>query len=341
MKAKKAQIMATDLFLAIVVYIIIIIVVISVYSSYLGKLNDEVSYMDMMSKTFEMSDNIMKHMGSPTGWNSTSVKVIGLAESDRILSTDKLTNFANMSYNLSKKILGIGAYEYFIQVRNFYNRNLLEVGASPIEDSACNSTFEAVTLRRFALWEGQRVIVYITLWDDNCQRSSGQGKVLFGQPQTYRGYPEEAYEEDDSPSWSTQLWQEGDYQMAQASDEGLTMPDYVHLNFQSMLIPPAARIQNVSLKIVHREDPKGGDFPSNQSYRNMIRCWNGAWTDLGTYAISASPTEWTTYYNADISSCISSVELANNMHIIINYDPTLDAGGTQDIDFAEAVVKTV
>ncbi|MFH0798255.1 MAG: hypothetical protein V1906_02475 [Candidatus Woesearchaeota archaeon] len=340
MKTKKAQIIATDLFLAVVVYIIIIIVVTYIYSSYMHRLDNEVRYRDMTSKAFEISDNILKHMGYPTGWNTTSVKVIGLAESDRVLSTEKLTNFANMSYNYSKRVLGISTYEYFIQIRDFYNRNLLETGASPIEDSICNSTYEAVTLRRFALWEGQRVIVYITLWDDKCQRSIGHGSIMFGQQMTYRGYPEEAFEEDNSPSWSTQLWQEGDYQYAAAYDESLAMPDYVHFNFPNLMISSAARIQNVSLKIVHREDPAGGYFPTNQSYRKMIRCWNGAWTDLGAYEISSSPTEWATYYNADISGCINSVELANNIHIIMNYDPAFDTGGTQDIDFAEVVVKT-
>ncbi len=340
MKNKKAQIIATDLFLAVMVYIVIIIVVIYVYSSYMHRLDNEVRYRDMISKAFEVSDNILKHIGSPTGWNSTSVKVIGLAESDRVLSTQKLTYFANMSYNYSKHVLGISTYEYFIQVRDFYNRNLLEAGASPIEDSRCNSTFEAVTLRRFALWEGQRVIVYITLWDDNCHRSSGQGRLIFGEPKTYRAYPAEAFEEDNSPSWSNQMWLEGDYQYVASVDEGMMMPDYVHLHFQNMMISSTASIQNISLKIVHREDPKGGTFPISQSYRRMIKCWNGAWIDLGTYEISSSPDDWVTYYNADIINCISSVELANDIHIIINYDPTLDADATQDIDFAEVVVKT-
>ncbi|MFH1636823.1 MAG: hypothetical protein ABIB71_00180 [Candidatus Woesearchaeota archaeon] len=336
---KRAQAVVTDLFIAIAIFTIVIAILITAYSSYYRRLDDQSHYNDMILSTYYISEALIDSPGYPDNWNLTNVSAVGLAGDYRILSSEKIHNFANLSYNVSKRLLGLGDKEFFFQIRGLNGLLLAEHGISPVEDKNC-SAYQSVSAERIAYWENQKVVVSMMVWDDRCEREGGTGRIIAGEPEQYMGVPEAAFEEDNNPTWAGQVQVENDFVYARSQDEGLIMPDYVQFNFPNLGITSSRRIVDVTLRIRHREESAGGSFPAGESSRRMIQCWNGVWNDTATYTISASNSTWA-YEETDLSGCITTVNLANNINVRMTFDPAFDSGGFQDIDYAQVVVDTI
>ena len=291
-----------------------------------------------MLKAFDITEMLTKSEGIPLDWNSSSVQAVGLALNDRVLSTEKITKFSNLSYNKTKELFGIVGKEFFLQIRSLSDSNLFEAGVSPLENNSCGNNYEAVTLKRFALWEGQSVILHFTLWDDACTRNASAGRLVIGGVQQYLSPPSTAFEEDNSPIWTTHVQIANDFVYASALDEVVTKPDYIQFDFPNLEIPSSKSILNATFKVLHKEYLAGGALPANESNRHEIQCWNGNWVSLGTYAINENNNTFS-QHSVDISSCITTVGLANNINIRMTFDPYSNYGGTLDIDYAEVIVN--
>ena len=338
MPSKKAQAVVIDLFFALIIFIITLSFVVGTYGHNVLRLEYDTNYGLLMLKAFDITEMLTKSEGIPIDWNVSSVQAIGLASNDRVLSTEKITRLSNISYNKSRELFGIVGKEFFLQIRDLYNVNLFEAGISPLEGNTCGDNYEAVTLRRFAVWEGQTVILHFTLWDDLCAHNGSAGRLFVGSIQKYSGVPAIAFEEDNSPSWTTQVQTKDDFQYATAVDESLYKPDYIQFDFPNLGITSNKAVMNATFKVWHREYLAGGTLPASEVSRHEIQCWNGNWISLGAYNSNVQNVSFAEH-SAAISSCITSVSLANNINIRMTYDPAFDAGGTQDIDYAEVIVN--
>lgn len=333
----KGQAVVIDLIVALIIFLIAFSFLASTYSSHAIRLEYETSYTTLMMKSFDITEMLTKSEGIPSDWNSSHVDSIGFAYSDRILSTDKLQRFTNISYNRSKELFRVVGKEYLLQIRDKDNVNLFEAGVSPLEGNPCGRDYVSVTLKRFAVWGGQNVIVHFTLWDDECTRNASGGKLIIGGVQEYSSSPAVAFEEDNDPSWTTQVQTNNDYQYAHAIDEDLIKPDYVQFDFPNLQIPSNKAIVNATFNVWHKEYLAGGTMPQADPNRHEVQCWNGNWISMGTYAINENNSTFVKH-SADISSCITSISLANNINIRFTFDPTSNLG-TQDIDYAEVIVN--
>ena len=164
MLKKKGQAAVTDLFIAISVFIILITITTLTWNLYNIRLTSRFDYDEMMLKGFQVSDLLVKSKGIPADWhlsyNETAPKIIGLADNERILSSERIDAFKDLSDRNStivKDALKINLYNYYFVVRNQSGVPLLNSGLFP-------SGKYAVNLARLALYNNQPVIVEFAIW---------------------------------------------------------------------------------------------------------------------------------------------------------------------------------
>ena len=158
MRNKKAQIVTTDLFIAIVIFTIIMSIIIISWGRYTAKLDDRLNYDEMQSRAFQISNLLVKSQGSPSNWeNGGNAESLGLASRDRILSSSKVDAFANLSYGNITKLLGIRNYDFYFKLKDFENNTLVLVGNIPAGNFAVN-------LRRYVIYENEEAVMEFALW---------------------------------------------------------------------------------------------------------------------------------------------------------------------------------
>jgi len=132
---KKGQTIIIDLFIAISIFVLLI------------------GATDLQVKAFQVTDLLVKSTGNPGAWenNISSAAVIGLAESDRVLDRNKVEAFANISHNEGVKLLNLGDYNYYFEIKDVNGGNL------PNGDVKFN-------VERYVSYEGSDEIFKFTLW---------------------------------------------------------------------------------------------------------------------------------------------------------------------------------
>ncbi len=121
-------------------------------------------------------------------------------------------------------------------------------------------------------------------------------------------------------------------------------PDWVEFDFSDLGVPDVP-ITNVELTIKHRDDLTSQGQLNTQieahNKRHMIKCYNGdEWVDVESYELSLNASEYITYNNIDISTCVHNSSVANNMKIRMTFDPFDDTGSMLYVDYVSAVVDT-
>lgn len=153
----KAQIGVLDFFMAFFIFVTLIITSVLIWNQYNIKLNSNLEYNDMMIKAFQISDGLVKNPGSPTNWNTTNVKIIGLATEDRKLSSDKVNKFINISENEVEGIFKTYLYNFSFKLKTIDGDPILSYGDPP-------AGIMSVSLKRYVLYEDQETIMEFTLW---------------------------------------------------------------------------------------------------------------------------------------------------------------------------------
>lgn len=155
---KKAQIVITDLFIALFIATILIILIIFAWNRYTIILNEDADYKEMQIIAFQTADLLVKSNGEPINWEETptSVDVIGLAGSDRNLSIEKVNAFVNLSYNITSKSLGVEYYDFYFQLKHINGTKLAEHGKTPSN--------VVVNVQRLVSYKNEKAIVEFAVW---------------------------------------------------------------------------------------------------------------------------------------------------------------------------------
>ena len=150
---KKGQTIIIDLFIAISIFVLLIGATALIWHNYRAKLANDFIYEDLHVKAFQVTDLLVKSTGNPGAWenNISSAAVIGLAESDRVLDRNKVEAFANISHNEGVKLLNLGDYNYYFEIKDVNGGNL------PNGDVKFN-------VERYVSYEGSDEIFKFTLW---------------------------------------------------------------------------------------------------------------------------------------------------------------------------------
>jgi hypothetical protein len=180
--SRGGQAAVTDLFISISVFIILITIITLTWNLYNIRLQSRFDYDDMMIKTFQATDSLLKGRGVPADWETrdqkvgnSNVQVLGLSENERFLSEQKVKVFAldpskyptNPNARLDdavlKSTLKINLYNYYFVLRHLNGT----VTGCP---TACNSrgTFPSgnyvVNLARLVMYQNQPVYMEFAVW---------------------------------------------------------------------------------------------------------------------------------------------------------------------------------
>ncbi|MBS1266654.1 MAG: hypothetical protein MAG795_00622 [Candidatus Woesearchaeota archaeon] len=184
-------------------------------------------------------------------------------------------------------------------------------------------------------------------WTINCTddspssiENSAQTRTLIvsNPPSTFYITPELAFEEDYDPSWTSQVQTLNDGSYATSVDEGppsYPPADYTEFDFPSLGLSENWVIDSVIFTVSHYEDLGGGALVEDD--RHQIQCYNGVdWQAINTWNSSLA---WDNYTSPDLSTCINTYDLANDIHIRMTFDPSVQTGPEQYIDFAQVEVN--
>lgn len=153
----KAQISTFDFYAALMIAAVLITLIVTSLNNYSIKLAQNQDANEMLLESMQISDSFVKTFGNPTSWenNIENLNYIGLAEYDRILSKNKVIQFANFSYNFTQKYIKI--YDYYFRILNYNGTELITQG---MQFNGTNS----VTIRRHILYDNEKAIMELTLW---------------------------------------------------------------------------------------------------------------------------------------------------------------------------------
>ena len=151
-RKNKGQIAAIDFFISLLIFSVLLTITMLRWSSYHSKISERMEYHDMMTKAFQISDALVKSPGVPSNWDSSNVKIIGLAAEDRKLSIDKVNAFTNLSLNKTKSILQIYGYKFYF--------NLTKINGEAIKQYGEKSDGKkSVNVRRYLLYGNEKAIM--------------------------------------------------------------------------------------------------------------------------------------------------------------------------------------
>lgn len=180
MRNKKAQSVIFDLFIALFVFILITSIISIMWNKYNFQIEDRVNQKEMWLKSYHITDLFVENQGSPGNWhkNFSNLEVLGLAYTDRKLSSEKIEGFLNFSlseninvswsdktngYNLTRELLNIEGFEFYFRLFNTFGVTIAESGRSPIFYG--NLIYGTTTIRRYvSLEECERCIIEFSLW---------------------------------------------------------------------------------------------------------------------------------------------------------------------------------
>lgn len=157
---RKAQAIATDLFIALAIFVLITAFIIYLWNDYNTKLNEDVEYERLQILAYQITNQLVKTQGLPKSWekNPSGFDEIGLATSDRKLSTGKVDSFISLPYDSVRNALNLEGYGYSFKVKSSAN-NVLKSSGETIPEGT-----EAVGLERYVIYDNEKAILEFKIW---------------------------------------------------------------------------------------------------------------------------------------------------------------------------------
>jgi len=164
----KAEIFSSDFVMALTIFLIAV----STFGIYYTSLQSDISEYkirnEIQSKANNIANLLLTSSGEPRYWSSTNVKVIGLYDSG-LINLTKFEELKKIEYYTAKKMLGIGGYEFYIELKNETGHVLKNdslVYNFGIEKS--ESTLQAFYVERYGLTDLNgnvtKTIIGVVVW---------------------------------------------------------------------------------------------------------------------------------------------------------------------------------
>jgi hypothetical protein len=126
-----------DFVFAALLFIIILGFTAVTYSGYVEQYVLNEKKAELETKVLAISDTLVKSKGYPIDWEDdvSGLEVLGLAESENILSMEKMNALNSISYNESAELLGING-EYYIEIRSIDDQIFFSKGVELTNSSS-------------------------------------------------------------------------------------------------------------------------------------------------------------------------------------------------------------
>ena len=108
-----------------------------------------------------LSNQLVSFEGEPQDWNATTVKVIGLAIRQNLLSQGKINTLAAMNITAIKDLLGVSDYHLLIRI---FKADLGGDNVALFGETLPGNASSASVIDSYAALNNEVVIVRVTLW---------------------------------------------------------------------------------------------------------------------------------------------------------------------------------
>ncbi|MBI2140373.1 hypothetical protein HYU14_05595 [Candidatus Woesearchaeota archaeon] len=158
---RKSQITLLDLLISFGMASLLIVIVVLGWNFYNGLLLAQQKEKFMELSAMQALDLLVKSPGEPVSWedSAASAEVIGLASSDRNLSSKKVQAIGLLSYNATEKLLGIGLLDFQLTLRHRNGTALSTFGKSQ------PSNIPVISLQRHVLFENLPATIEMAVWE--------------------------------------------------------------------------------------------------------------------------------------------------------------------------------
>ena len=117
MKALKAELFSSDFVIGLSLFLIAITIFGIYYASLQSDIADYKIRNEMQNKANNIANLLVTSSGEPKDWDHTNVKVIGLYDSG-LINLTKFEELKEIEYYTSKRMLGVGGYELYVELKN-------------------------------------------------------------------------------------------------------------------------------------------------------------------------------------------------------------------------------
>ncbi len=131
---KRGQATIIDLLMAISVFILLVTITTVMWDLYSIRLSNRVEYDNMVIKSFQISDALMKGKGSPIYWEyvpDDEVVLIGLMQGEKRLSYNKVEKFQDFPDDKLREMFRVGKYNYFFRIKYLNKTEIILKGIPP------------------------------------------------------------------------------------------------------------------------------------------------------------------------------------------------------------------
>jgi hypothetical protein len=131
----KGQVWSLDFITSIVAFLIVLIPLFFIWSYVNIQNQQQIIFDDVETSTLSISDSLIRTKGSPEGWNTTNVKIIGLASEENVLNSTKVSYFftmGNTEYNRTRTVL-TGSYDFFFNLTDINGTVHGIIGNKPVD----------------------------------------------------------------------------------------------------------------------------------------------------------------------------------------------------------------
>ena len=117
----RAQLWSSDLAVSVLIFFSAFAVIMFSWNYVIVQNAEQAGVREMEVLALAISDQIIRIPGLPENWNSSNIDVLGLASEENILDDSKIEEFLGLDYQRAKGLLGIGIYEFQLQVKHLNN----------------------------------------------------------------------------------------------------------------------------------------------------------------------------------------------------------------------------
>ena len=161
----RGQVWSVDFILSVVIFVTMIILFFFTFNLLSADASQQEEINRMQDTALEVTEALVRTTGSPPGWTNATVQLIGLAERENVLNDTRVLRFVNQSldYNISKILLGIGGYEYYVRIEHPNGSTVFLKGLNLTKGLNYTSAEDIVPVERYVLLNGLKRLVFI-LW---------------------------------------------------------------------------------------------------------------------------------------------------------------------------------
>jgi hypothetical protein len=162
----RAQAWSFDFMASVIVFFLVVSVLFFVWQYTTIQNEDQMVFNDMENSALTITDTIIRSRGYPEDWNESSVQIIGLASEENILNETKILTFVQMDYETVKRILGIGAYDFYFQLVHLNGTQASSGGNDLLAglDPAFQSSTMVVPIERYIVFDHRVAKLRFMLW---------------------------------------------------------------------------------------------------------------------------------------------------------------------------------